>query len=412
LRTGITVILFFILTVFFDQVFGQSDSSISTSSNVTAIHASKPAQRDLIDVARSLKKHPTPRLDSATKKIGKIYPSIVPAVGYTLSTGWAAILASNVGFYTADPTQTNISSLTSSIVYSQYNQTTIPLQANIWTKNNRYNYVSDLRYYKYPQDTYGLGGHSSLADADLIDYNHVRVHQSVLKNLLPYVYGGFGYFLDYHWNIKESGLPDGDSSDAQKYGLNPTSMSSGPVINVFYDNRSNSINPSGGLYANLLYRANLTLLASNSNWQSLLLDIRKYWKFPQKSNNILAVWSYDWLTLSGKPPYLDLPSTGWDAYNNTGRGYIQGRFRGKDMIYLETEYRFGITSNGLFGGVVFANAQCFSEYPSNDFDIIWPGVGLGLRIKVNKQSGANIAIDYGFGADGSHGLFVNIGEVF
>jgi hypothetical protein len=39
-------------------------------------------------------------------------------------------------------------------------------------------------------------------------------------------------------------------------------------------------------------------------------------------------------------------------------------------------------------------------------------VGVGLRIKVNKQSGANIAVDYGFGADGSHGLFVNIGEVF
>jgi hypothetical protein len=142
------------------------------------------------------------------------------------------------------------------------------------------------------------------------------------------------------------------------------------------------------------------------------LDLRKYFKFPGGSNNILAIWSYDWLTLSGKPPYLDLPSTGWDAYNNTGRGYIQGRFRGKDMIYLETEYRFGISHNGLFGGALFANAQCFSEYPANDFDIIWPGMGVGLRIKVNKQSGANIAIDYGFGADGSRGLFVNIGEVF
>jgi hypothetical protein len=84
------------------------------------------------------------------------------------------------------------------------------------------------------------------------------------------------------------------------------------------------------------------------------------------------------------------------------------------MLYLESEYRFSFTRNGLFGGVVFVNGQSFSNYPSdsNDYDVIWPGFGAGLRIKVNKHSNTNIAIDYGFGADGSHGLFVNLGEVF
>jgi hypothetical protein len=412
LRLTITLISLFLVGLFKNPALAQSDSALGDHPKQGEKINNQHPQTDLIDIVRSFQKHNNPREDTSAKKVGKLYLSIVPAVGYTLSTGWAGILASNVGFYTADPKTTNISSLTSSIVYSQYNQTTIPLQANIWSKNNRYNYVSDLRYYKYPQDTYGLGGHSTLANADLIDYNHVRLHQSVLKNLFPNIYGGLGYFLDYHYNIKEYGLPDGDSTDAQRYGLTQTSMSSGPVLNFLYDNRANSINPSGGFYANLLYRANLTMLGSNSNWQSLLLDMRKYIKFPWGTNNIFAIWSYDWLTLSGKPPYLDLPSTGWDAYNNTGRGYIQGRFRGKNMLYLETEYRFGITRDGLLGGVIFANAQSFSEYPSNDFDIIWPGWGLGLRIKVNKISGANIAIDYGFGADGSHGLFVNIGEVF
>ena len=70
------------------------------------------------------------------------------------------------------------------------------------------------------------------------------------------------------------------------------------------------------------------------------------------------------LLFKGNPPYLDLPSTGWDSYNNTGRGYVQGRYRGKDLMYLESEYRFGITRNGLFGGVVFANAETVSNYPS------------------------------------------------
>jgi hypothetical protein len=127
---------------------------------------------------------------------------------------------------------------------------------------------------------------------------------------------------------------------------------------------------------------------------------------------VLAIWSYDWLTLSGKPPYLDLPATGWDTYNNTGRGYIQGRFRSENMLYLEAEYRFVISRNGLFGGVAFANVQSFSDYPSREFSKLWPAAGAGLRIKVNKHSDTNIAIDYGIGVDGSKGFFVNLGEVF
>ena len=48
-------------------------------------------------------------------------------------------------------------------------------------------------------------------------------------------------------------------------------------------------------------------------------------------------------------------------YGNTGRGFIQGRFRGKNFVYGEAEYRFGITRNRLLGGVVFSNAQSVTE---------------------------------------------------
>jgi hypothetical protein len=82
------------------------------------------------------------------------------------------------------------------------------------------------------------------------------------------------------------------------------------------------------------------------------------------------------------------------------------------MLYLESEYRFGITKNGLFGGVLFANAQSFSGAPSMRLQSVQPGAGAGIRIKLNKKSNTNIAIDYGFGTQGSQGLFVNVGEVF
>ena len=36
----------------------------------------------------------------------------------------------------------------------------------------------------------------------------------------------------------------------------------------------------------------------------MVIDIRKYYRLPETSDNVIAFWSYDWLTLSGKPPIL------------------------------------------------------------------------------------------------------------
>ena len=82
------------------------------------------------------------------------------------------------------------------------------------------------------------------------------------------------------------------------------------------------------------------------------------------------------------------------------------------MIYAETEYRMKVLNNGLVGAVVFANMQAYSDYPTNAFDRLLPGGGVGLRVKVNKHSNLNFAFDYAFGIGGSNGLFLNLGEVF
>ena len=82
------------------------------------------------------------------------------------------------------------------------------------------------------------------------------------------------------------------------------------------------------------------------------------------------------------------------------------------MISAEGEYRFTVTRNGFLGGVVFANAQTFSAQPGTPLQSIQPGYGVGMRIKLNKVTKTNIALDYGFGREGSKGLFITIGELF
>src|SRR6185437_974328 len=288
----------------------------------------------------------------------------------------------------------------------------LPILTNIWTRKNSFNLLGDWRYYKYPEYTYGLGGHTTVQNLDRLNYSYIIIHQAVLKHIYNTAfYAGLAYNLNYHWNISEDGNANGLVSDFKKYGLNKKSVSSGVSLNALYDSRKNSINASDAAYASVAFCPNFKFLGSDYNYRWLIIDLRKYIKVG-KHDNVLAFWNYNWFTFNGQVPYLDMPSTAWDPYSNMGRGYIQSRFRGKNLLYAEVEYRFGITRNGFLGGVVFANTQTVTDWPSNKFQTFYPAVGTGVRIKINKDSRTNLAIDYAIGINGSNGIFINLGEVF
>ncbi|MFD0765208.1 BamA/TamA family outer membrane protein [Mucilaginibacter lutimaris] len=369
------------------------------------------AQKDLYDVIRSIFNKKDSVANKGINVIGtKPVFSVLPAVGYTLQTKLAVTLSGNIAFRIAG--NSRISTISSNSAYTQNKQIIIPVQSNIWTAGDRFNFIGDFKYYKYPQSTFGLGTNSSAANENPMDYTLVRFYETILTRIVGNLYAGAGFIYDRHYNVSEQGNPDGSPSDYSKYDPMPSTTSAGITLNALIDMRDNSINPSRGFYAGVQYRDNKGFLGSTRPWTSLVIDVRKYYRFPASSRNVIAFWSYNWLVLNGKPPYLDLPANTWDQYNGTGRGYIQGRFRGAQMVYAESEYRYRITKNGLLGGVAFINAESFSGAPGTALQKIQPGYGAGLRIKLNKVSKTNIAVDYGFGNQGSKGVFVTVGEIF
>lgn len=368
-------------------------------------------QKDAIDVLQQVFLHKKEPRNGETANAEK-HISIAPAFGYTLQTGFAGIVSGNAAIQSKKYPQQNISAITSYIAYTQYSQLLFNTQTTFWAANNKYNFIGDWRYMKYPTNNYGIGSRSPVENEYTVSYNYIRFHEAALRNIGRSWYAGAGYQLDYHWNIKEYDLPANEpKTDFDRYGFHKNSISSGLTLNLLQDNRFNPINPRGGWYGKMVLRSNFTWLGSNSNWESLLIDLRKYIPI-NRGKQVLALWSYNWFTLGGTSPYLDMPSLGWDTYNNTGRGYIQSRFQGKNMLYDEAEFRFPISRSGLLGGVLFTNVHTFSEWPNNKFNQLNPGYGAGLRIKLNKFSNTNVAIDYGLGLQGSRGLFVNLGEVF
>ncbi len=353
------------------------------------------------------------RRDTTKNKGLGPYLSIIPAVGYTLQSGITGALTTSTSFYT-DIKKNKNSSITANVYYSQYHQYWMNSNSNVFIDKYKLHLFGDWRYYKFPTYTYGLGDHTSLSSALPIDYSYVRFYQFIYHEFFKNAFFGIGYNLDEYWNITER-VDTGKIYTEFTRGLKGSktrTISSGIAMDFLFDNRQNSVNTKKGTYINIQYRPNLMLLGSDINWQSMLIDVREYFKLPASSDNVLALWSYNDLTLKGEPAYLDLPTIGWDDYNNTGRGYVQGRYTGNNLLYLESEYRFHVTDNGLLGGVVFCNAESILRKLSSELHTIIPGYGLGLRIKLNKNSDTNVCVDYGFGIGGSHGFFFNLGEVF
>ncbi len=401
------------------NVFAQTDSFtpvVSVSEAVTPAPELKKsiantdslAQKDIVDVIDKLRrKTRVMKTDSITSKPTISY---IPAIGYTLVSKLAIVLSGNAAFRTGP--ESRISTVVVSSSVTQRRQFTLPIQTSIWNKDNSFNFVGDYRLFKYPQSTFGLGSNSDIKNEDPMDYSYLQFYETALKHISGNIYAGIGYIIDDHWNVSDAGNYNSKVSDYSIYGKTAHSVASGLTFNALLDSRDNAINPYKGAYLSLQYRDNYSFLGSSIPWRSLIVDIRKYINFPEGSHNVLALWNFEWLVLNGRPAYLDLPSTQWDEGSATGRGYIQGRFRGADMVYFEGEYRYRITDNGLVGGTFFLNGESLSSAPGTKLQTMQPGFGPGLRVKLSKVSDTNISIDYGFGRQGSNGLFIDVGEIF
>ncbi len=366
-------------------------------------------EKDVIDVFNHIV---APSQNDTIRKSKASNFSVLPAIGYAMQTGFAAALGANTTF-AVKKGRSKISSVVTSITYSQYKQVIIPLDADIWTADNKYKFVTDCRYMKYPSVTYGLGPQTKISDGYSIDFNYLKIHQTILRGITQNFFAGLGYFYDHFWKVSEIGLAPNVITDFQQYGITKTVNSSGIAFRALYDSRDNPINTQIGSYVNVIFKPDFMFLGSDNNDKSLQFEIRKFIHLPARSKNVLAIWSYNWLSPgAARPPYLMLPSTGWDDLFNTGRGYIQGRYRERELVYLETEDRFLILKNGLVGGVVFVNAQSVGRQLIKQSPALAFGAGVGLRIKLNKFSGTNLCIDYGFGSNGSRGLAINLGEIF
>ena len=378
----------------------------------------------------------------------KPFLTILPVIGSNPTQGVLAGVAVILGIYLGDPKTTTISNISANVLYTTKNQFLSGINSVLMLENNEWQLQGDWRFLVFNQDTFGLGtgippistgftlnGYGTtvaIEGAQPMDLNLIRIRENFLKKAwLDAFYLGPGFSFDRYYAIHDkllnlSASPPVVTSHyaySTVLGFNPAQYNiSGLSLNLLWDSRDSTINPYRGTYASVSYQWNPTWLGSAKNSSVLTLEYRGYFGLdPAIPRNLIAVWFLMQTTVSGQLPYLGLPAIGWDSRNRTGRGYVQGRFRGTAEVYGEVEYRFRITRNGLLGGVVFANFETFSSAPvsylgffnqgQNLFQYLRPSGGIGLRFMMNRQSRTNITLDLTV-AEKTFGLYFGAGEAF
>ena len=373
--------------------------------------------------------------------------AVLPAFAYNPTVGFLFGGVGLFGIYLGDPDTTTISNVQAVVYYTTKNQFVTQLSSTLLTDGNTWELQLDWRFMLFNQDTFGLGtGHTPVSSGFTLngvgttaavqggqpmEMNLLRFHQLALRKVWGDLYAGAGLAFDRYYGIEDRNLDLSASppvvtshyaySVIEGFGTRAYNAN-GVSVNVLYDSRDSNINAYRGVYASLSYQGNPTWLGSSKNSSLLSGEFRTYLGLSSDvPRNVLAFWVVAQGQVTGALPYLALPSIGWDARNRTGRGWIQGRFRGTAEVYTEAEWRFRITSNGLLGGVVFANMSTFTRPPVSYAGYSEPGEslfehpqfagGAGLRIMENRQSRTNITLDLTV-AQKTIGLYFGAGEAF
>jgi outer membrane protein assembly factor BamA len=371
-------------------------------------HPDSIRQVDLVDyVVRIFNIKDSGQKRDSTKVKFSLFPTTSTTAGDRM-----LVTSFNAAFLLGDIKNTNISTVYFYPYIAFNGQFGIQLTSNLWLKENSWNFVGEYFALNYPQNTWGLGGNSSSENETLVNSKHLRFHQNAMIGVHPHVAIGLGYSYDRHYDIyvDEAYLEKITNESVPLDTFN--TISSGLTLPAIYDNRNSPINAQRGEFFSATYNFFSTMLGSDNSYQSLFLDFRKYFSLPFKYSPVLAFRSYYWSLTKGNSPYFDMPTNRWEpASGSASRGIPKGRYRSNALLYFESEYRFGISQNGLWGGVVFADVLSASEYKTQNFQYWHPAGGVGVRLKLNKYSRTNVALDFGM-SKGFYSVYLNIGEAF
>ena len=325
-----------------------------------------------------------------------------PLLYYTPETNLAFGLAGSFLFREANALPGNRPSVISPLlIYTLNRQFKAQISSDIYLQKGNYVLKTEIKLEKYPDKYFGIGNNTREANQEDYTSRSFGISVSLLKEFGRNLKAGLQYSFS-NWTIKEwgsNGPPVGESIPGNHGGI-----VAGPTFLLNLDNRDNIFYPSRGELFEMGYTFFDHNLGSDFNFHLFALNLRKY--VPLFSSHVLAFQSLlqlEW----GNVPFYYMSQLGGQ---NLLRGYYQGRFRDKDLIAFQVEYRLPIVWK--LGGVAFASigqvADRLEQFAAGQFKYT---MGVGLRYLFDRKEKIQVRADIGFGRD-STGFYFSIFEAF
>ncbi|MBC8053324.1 MAG: BamA/TamA family outer membrane protein [Sphingobacteriaceae bacterium] len=333
---------------------------------------------------------------------------IVPALGYAQETGFQYGLVSLVSFFADKDTATRNSSIAGLVSFTTKNQSVITLKPDVWSKQNRYHYIGDLRYKDFPFNFYGIGSKTRKEDEERITQQLSRVGLEVEKLRRRGSYTGLNASYEQHrfFDKEPGGIYSTNMFIRDKDGGQVAFLGLSQII----DSRNSNVYTTRGSYVKFNYSYAPDFFGGDNFTGSFAkLDLRAFKSYNPKT---VLGFNLNYQTIQGNAtPFYLLPQLGNDQIM---RGYYTGRYRDRNLLAAQLEYKYRIIPR--IGFVAFAGAGSVygNQFSLEDFK---PSVGGGLRYFFDTIRGLSLRMDYAFGEkrsgeDRQKGFYVALGEAF
>jgi outer membrane protein assembly factor BamA len=334
----------------------------------------------------------------------------IPVFGYSQETGLEFGVGALYSTYVdkSDPNNrsSNFSALTS---YSTEKQYEVSLKGSLWTKENKYHLITDIRFKKTPFDFYGTGNQTLESDKDRIVQNQMKILLDGEMNVAPFTYTGVSVGLEnYSFTDKVPGGIFGNTAAIKGQAGGSVAFIG---VSQSYDNRNSNNYPTKGFFGRATYQYAPKLFSGESfTGSQIKVIVSNFWPLAKKL--VLGINALYYTIQSNNTPFYLLPQLGNDEMM---RGYYSGRYRAENLLAGQTELRYRY--NNRFGAVAFLGAG--RVFDNGDFSLrqFKPSYGVGGRYFFDPAKGLSIRLDYGVGEKRPNearqsGFYISLAEAF
>ncbi len=331
---------------------------------------------------------------------------IYPTLAYAPETSWEFGLSSIYVYYAKRDIRNRLSEINGFTFFTLEKQYGILVDHALYSDKDRWFFLGNLRFQSFPLLYYGIGPQTPPEYIARVDANQLQIKERALRKVYHNLFAGVEAdfqrlsSVDFIARTPEPLLEPLGSNGSTNIGLG---------AGVVYDNRHNVLNVRHGQFNELSLLRYTPSWGSTFNFTRIISDNRIY--RPINNRDVVAAQLLSIFNV-GDVPFNQLALLGGETIM---RGYYLGRYRDKNMIASQVEYRFLPLPLGFskrFGAAVFGSAGTVFNNFSNltPRNIVWSG-GAGLRFLLFPQRDIFTRFDVAFTREG-HGFYLFIGEAF